>query len=64
MQNRTYRIVEHSQKADGIQHWPTTAYPLAEAIRHEFPNVSVTQTAGPDKRIISTKDEKGEITQV
>ncbi|MCF0059236.1 ABC transporter permease [Dyadobacter sp. CY356] len=59
--DRTYRIVEHSKKADGIQHWPTTAYPLAEALRREFPNVSVTQTAGPDKRIISTKDEKGEI---
>ncbi|GLU56520.1 ABC transporter permease [Dyadobacter frigoris] len=59
--DRTYRIVEHSQKANGIQHWPTTAYPLAEALRREFPNISVTQTAGPDKRIISAKDEKGEI---
>jgi len=57
----TYRIVEHSQKADGVQHWSTTAYPLADAIRREFPGVRVTQTAGPDKRMISSKDEKGEI---
>jgi len=59
--DQTYRIVEHSQKADGIQHWPTTAYPLAEAIRREFPEVNVTQAAGPDKRIINSKDEKGNI---
>jgi len=58
---RTFRIVEHSKKADGIQHWPTTAYPLADAIRHEFPDVMVTQTSGPDKRMISAKDERGQI---
>ncbi|MGA0559790.1 ABC transporter permease [Larkinella sp. VNQ87] len=57
--NRTYRIVEHSRKADGIQYWPTTAYPLAAAIRRDIPGVDVTQTAGPDKRIIHSVDKRG-----
>ena len=58
---RTYRIVEHSQKADGIQHWPTTAYPLAEAIRRDMPTMNVTQTAGPLSRIINSVDEQGNV---
>lgn len=58
---RTYRIVEHSKKADGVQHWPTTAYPLAEAIRQNIPGVKVTQTAGPLARIISSTDSKGAV---
>ncbi|GAB4032960.1 ABC transporter permease [Spirosoma jeollabukense] len=57
--NRIYRIVQHTQTADGIQHWPTTAYPLAEAIRQEIPGVGVTQTAGPDSRLISSVDSRG-----
>ena len=57
----TYRVVEHSKKADGVQHWATTAYPLAEAMRREFPEISVTQTAGPDKNMISSKDINGNI---
>ncbi|GAB3264294.1 ABC transporter permease [Larkinella harenae] len=60
---QTYRIVEHNQKADGVQHWSATAYPLAEAIRREFPEVGVTQTAGPDSRIISSTDEKGNVSR-
>nr|WP_295928827.1 ABC transporter permease [uncultured Dyadobacter sp.] len=59
--DHTYRIVEHSKKADGIQHWPTTAYPLAEAIRENIPGATVTQTAGPLSRIISSVDSKGTI---
>jgi putative ABC transport system permease protein len=58
---RTYRIVEHSQKADGVQHWSTTAYPLAEAIRRDMPAIGVTQTVGPLSRIISSVDKKGNV---
>jgi ABC-type antimicrobial peptide transport system permease subunit len=53
---QTYRIVEHSEKANGVQYWPTTAYPLADAIRQEFPDVKVTQTAGPVSRVISSQE--------
>ncbi len=57
----TYRVVEHSRKADGVQHWPTTAYPLAEAIRRDLPGVQVTQTAGPLARVVSSEDGKGTV---
>ena len=59
--DQTYRVVEHSQKADGMQYWPTTAYPLAEAIRRDLPGATVTQTAGPIARIISSEDERGNV---
>jgi putative ABC transport system permease protein len=59
----TYRVVEHSRQADGVQHWPTTAYPLAEAIRQDMPGVQVTQTAGPLTRIISSENSKGSISR-
>ncbi|MCF0071171.1 ABC transporter permease [Dyadobacter sp. CY261] len=58
---RTFRIVEHSKKADGIQHWPTTAYPLAATIRENIPGVTVAQTVGPLARIISSTDSKGNV---
>ena len=59
--NRIYRVVQHTQTADGIQHWPTTTYPLTEAIRQEIPGVDVTQTAGPESRLISSVDSRGVI---
>jgi uncharacterized membrane protein YidH (DUF202 family) len=58
---RTYRIVEHSKKADGVQHWPTTAYPLAAAIRENIAGATITQTAGPLARIISSTDSRGTV---
>jgi putative ABC transport system permease protein len=60
---RTYRVVQHNRTADGTQYWNTTAYPLAEALRHDFPEVRVTQTAGPVSRIISSEDEAGNINR-
>ena len=30
--DRTYRIVEHSRKADGVQHQPTTAYQIVAGV--------------------------------
>ncbi len=59
--DRSYRVVEHSLKADGVQHWNTTAYPLAEALRSEFPELHVTQTAGPVSRTIHSQDEVGNL---
>ncbi|WP_128546000.1 ABC transporter permease [Larkinella soli] len=61
--DRIFRVVEHSRKADGVQYWSTTAYPLAQAIRREIPGVSVTQTAGPDMRIISSTDGRGNVNR-
>ena len=59
--DRIYRVVEHSRKADGIQYWNTTAYPLAEALRNEFSELQVTQTAGPVSRILYSRDARGNI---
>ena len=61
--HRTYRVVQHYRTADGTQYWNTTAYPLAEALRRDFPEVTATQTAGPVSRIISSEDEKGAVNR-
>lgn len=48
---QTYRVVQHNTLPDQMQYWNTTAYPLAEALRSDFPEIDlVTQTAGPVSR--------------
>ncbi|WP_143960305.1 FtsX-like permease family protein [Litoribacter populi] len=56
----TYRLVHHNHTADGTQYWNTTAYPLAAALREEFPEVEVTQASGPIQAYLSTLDERKE----
>ncbi len=56
----TYRVVQHDHTASGTQFWNTTAYPLPAALRSDFPNLKVTQTAGPFSRIISVQNSLGE----
>lgn len=49
--DRTFRVVEHNQLPDQVLYWNTTAYPLAAALRNDFPQVDeVTQVAGPFTR--------------
>ena len=49
-----FRVVQHTQFPDGEFYWNTTAYPLAAALRSDFPDFKqVTQTAGPMKRLFS-----------
>jgi len=48
-----YRVVEDHTTADATQHWNTTAYPLAAAMRNDFPELEVTQTAGPLHFVVS-----------
>lgn len=55
--SNTYRIVQHNHTADGTQFWNTTAYPLAEALRQDFPQLEVTQTAGPVSSKIASGDK-------
>ncbi|NHF58642.1 FtsX-like permease family protein [Flavobacteriaceae bacterium TP-CH-4] len=44
----TYRVVQHNNLPDQTLYWNTTAYPLAEALRDDFPEIDlVTQTMGP-----------------
>ena len=54
---RTWRVVQHTQYPEEEVYWNTTAYPLASALRTDFPELSlVTQMAGPFKRLFSVKD--------
>ncbi len=58
---QTYRIVQHTSLPDQTLYWNTTAYPLAEALRNDFPDINlVTQTAGPMRREFSITNEIGE----
>ncbi|MEM6359929.1 MAG: ABC transporter permease [Bacteroidota bacterium] len=50
-----YRVVQRNHTAEQTQHWNTTAYTLAKAIRSDFPEVQVTQSAGPLTRVISSE---------
>ena len=56
----TYRVVEQMKFQHGINYYNTTAYPLAEALREEFPQLLyVTQTHGPVTGVVSLKGISG-----
>ena len=61
--DQIYRVVQHTKFADATYHWGSTAYPLAEALRHDFPEdlSLITQTAGPFTRNFSLADTDGEL---
>lgn len=62
LSDQTYRVVQRTERADAELFWNTTAYPLAAALRNDFPDfVDVTQTAGPMKRLFKLEDENKDI---
>jgi len=62
--SRTYRVVEDFKSAEQVQHWNTTAYPLAEALRNDFKEIPlVTQAAGPLHRLFKIEDEHGNVAR-
>jgi ABC-type antimicrobial peptide transport system permease subunit len=62
--DKTYRIVQHTRYPDQTLYWNTTAYPLAEALRNDFPAFQlVTQTAGPLKRFFTVENGRDENVQ-
>lgn len=55
--DKTFRVVQHNKLPNQTQYWNTTAYPLAEALRSDFPEIAmVTQTAGPVGRVFKVED--------
>jgi ABC-type antimicrobial peptide transport system permease subunit len=55
---RSYRVVQHTQYPDQTLYWNTTAYPLAEALREDIPELDlVTQAAGPFQRFFTLEKE-------
>ncbi|MEO9871711.1 MAG: ABC transporter permease, partial [Ekhidna sp.] len=62
--DQTYRVVQHTHKSDQELYWNTTAYPLAAALRNDFPDFEhVTQVAGPMKRLFKLESEKTEVVR-
>ncbi|MEQ9289787.1 MAG: ABC transporter permease [Cyclobacteriaceae bacterium] len=54
--DRTYRVVQHTKSAEQTLYWNTTAYPLAKALKDDFPEIDiVTQAAGPVTRTFSSE---------
>ncbi|MEM9142277.1 MAG: ABC transporter permease, partial [Bacteroidota bacterium] len=60
--DRTFRVVQHTKMPNETLYWNTTAYPLAEALRSDFPEFeTVTQVSGPETRIFKITDSLGNI---
>ncbi|MBR9854871.1 MAG: FtsX-like permease family protein [Algicola sp.] len=53
-----YRVVQHNRVPDQTLYWNITPYPLAEALRNDFPQIEmVTQTQGPVSQEFSVVEE-------
>ncbi|MGX1927962.1 ABC transporter permease [Flagellimonas sp. 2504JD4-2] len=58
--DQTFRVVQHNKLPNETLYWNTTAYPLAEALRNDFPEINlVTQISGPESRVFKVKDGLG-----
>jgi len=56
--NETFRVVQQTTYPDQTLYWNTTAFPLAEALRNDFQDLSlVTQTAGPLNRLFVVENQ-------
>ena len=60
--DQIYRVVQRTKFAEETYYWSSTAYPLANALRQDFSELSlVTQTAGPVSRTFSIRDSESEL---
>ena len=54
---QSYRVVQHTTLPNETLYWNTTAYPLGEALRSDFPEIeNVTQVSGPVRRTFKVED--------
>src|SRR5688572_14020696 len=61
---KTYKVVQDTRMGDEVFHWNTTAYPLAEALRADFPQLElVTQASGPVSRFFKVQDRTGNVAR-
>ena len=59
-----YKVVQETKMGDEMHYWGTTAYPLAEAVRKDFPELPlVTQASGPVSRFFKVQDNKGNVAR-
>ena len=62
--DKIYRVVQQTNFAEGLEHWSTTAYPLAEALRNDFQELElVSQVSGSKNQIVSIQSSDGSITK-
>ena len=62
--DQIYRVVQHTKFAEETYYWSSTAYPLAEALRQDFSELSlISQTAGPVKRAFSIADSDSQLSK-
>lgn len=60
---KTFRVVQHTQLSNKTLYWNTTAYPLAKALRDDFPEIDqVTQIAGPINRTFQVTENSNDKT--
>ena len=64
--DQIHRVVQHTQYTDTTYHYGTTAYPLAEALRNDFPGdlSLITQTAGPFTRNFGLADSESRLDKL
>ena len=61
---KIFKVVQDTKMGDETFHWNTTAYPLAEALRNDFPQLQfVTQASGPVSRLFKVQDQTGDVAR-
>lgn len=61
---KIFKVVQDTKMGDETHHWNTTAYPLAEALRNDYPQLPlVTQASGPVSRFFKVQDANGNVTR-
>lgn len=58
-----FKVVQETHTKGHVDYWSTTCYPLAAALRSDFPGIKTAQTAGPFSRLISYQNELGEVVR-
>ena len=60
--SNTFKVVQQFKSPEKTLFWNTTAYPLAEALRNDFRQITlVTQASGPALRPFSLTKENGSV---
>ena len=56
--DRTFRVVQHTEMPNETLYWNTTAYPMADALREDFPEIDiVTQISGPVNQVFEVEGD-------
>lgn len=59
-----YRIVRETTDASGVEKTTVTPYPLAEALRNDFPDLISTQFHFQEEVLMTIEEEKSRVTNI